>query len=146
MFSVPTLSNELHGPQGCQGRGFETPLPLGQACRSGTKFLHSNRLFYSSLSVSRNPQSVVNSLQGLVNIRHLSSHLASIIPVTTDDFFSDVGSRNNFLRDGVVSPMPNPPLLPGLGTGWIYPDWTGYTQAVLVCAFGLQKNILTLSL
>jgi len=27
--------------------------------------------------------------------------------------------------------MPNPPLLPGLETSWIYLDWTGYTQAEL---------------
>ena len=61
----------------------------------------------------------VNSLQGLVNIRHLSSQLPCIIPVNTNDCSSDVGFRNNnfFLRDGVVSPMPNPPLLPGPGTG-----------------------------
>ena len=61
----------------------------------------------------------VNSLQGLVDSRHLSSRLASVIPVTTNACFSDVGFRNSifFLRDGVISPKPNPPLLPGLGTG-----------------------------
>ena len=37
----------------------------------------------------------------------------------------------NFLRDGVVSPMPNLHLLPGLGTSSMYSDWTGYTQAEL---------------
>ena len=37
------------------------------------------------------------------------------------------------LRDGVVSPKPNPPLLPGLGTGWIYPDWA---QGDCTCQIG----------
>ena len=37
----------------------------------------------------------VNSLQGLVDSRHLSSPLASVIPVTTNACFSDVGFRNS---------------------------------------------------
>ena len=46
-----------------------------------------------------------------------------------------------FLRDGVVSPMPNPPLLPGLGTGWIYP---GELKLSFLCTIdgrtlGIQK-------
>ena len=83
----------------------------------------------------------VNSLQGLVDIHHLSSHLAGIIPVTINDCFFDIGLSNNscFLWDGGVSPMPTPPLLPRLGTGWIYPGRVLNCQNTITCFARLRK-------
>ena len=69
MFSVRTLSNE--GQSSYIPKGYSSLLFRFQGIHSG-----------------------VTSPQGLADIRHLSSPLASIIPVTTNDCFSDVGFRN----------------------------------------------------
>ena len=46
----------------------------------------------------------------------------------------------NFSRGGIVSPMPSPPLLPRLGTGWIYQDRTGFTKAESIKLRGIAPH------
>ena len=81
----------------------------------------------------------LNSLQSLVDSRHLSSPLASVIPVTTNACFSDVGFRksNFFYGMGSLAPISTLLFYPDLGPakythiGMDYPHRNEYTQAEL---------------
>lgn len=95
---------------------------LSAAC---SKWPHVQPLSLSYSHLLFWPQGIhcrgISSLLGFADIRHLSSYLAGIILVATNGCYPGVGFHNKeFLQDGVVSPMLNPPLLSGLGSGWIY--------------------------
>ena len=121
MFSVPTLSNEAHvtDPKDVKAIVLKLSYQLGKLAglvqSSYIPTVYSSLLFRFQGIHTRG----VNSLQGLVDMRQLSSPLANIIPVTTNDCFSDVGFRNNKIVTGwgsSVRPIPaNLFFYPGLG-------------------------------
>ena len=81
----------------------------------------------------------VNSLQGLVDSRHLSSPLASVIPVTTNACsLTSVSVTVIFYGMGSLAPSPTLLFYPGLvpaehtHTGMDYPHRDKYTQVAII--------------
>ena len=103
--------------------------PLNGFCSDGVQL--STVLLFLQSSFRKSTVGVSTRHRvGVTSIICLASHLASFIPITTNDCFSDIGFHNNiFLWDGVVyQPHAQPSSftwawnqLDKPKRGWIYP-------------------------